>query len=67
MTSPETSHTTNVANERSFTLVTHMTHFDIRFSCYGILKSCSSSRHIMDIMDCSCLVRFLGCKMSVTC
>jgi hypothetical protein len=46
MTSPETSHTKNVANELSFPLVTHMTHFDIRFGRYGILTSCFSSGHI---------------------
>jgi hypothetical protein len=31
MTSPETSYMKNVANEISFLLVTHTTHFDIRF------------------------------------
>jgi hypothetical protein len=60
MTSPETPHTKNVASELSFPLVTHMTHFDIRFGCYGILKSCFSSRHVMDRLDCSCSARFLG-------
>jgi hypothetical protein len=44
MTSPETLHTKNVSNELSFPLVTHMTHFDIRFGCYGILKYCFGSR-----------------------
>jgi hypothetical protein len=67
MTSPETSHTKNVANELSFPLVSHMTHFDIRFSRYGILKSCFSSRHVMDRLDCSCSVRFLGYKMGESC
>jgi hypothetical protein len=67
MTSPETSHTKNVANELSFLLVTHMTHFDIWFGCYGILKSCFSSGHVMDRLDCSCSIRFLGHKMSETC
>jgi hypothetical protein len=41
----------NVANEISFLLVTHMTHFDIRFGCYGILKSCFSSGRVMDRLD----------------
>jgi hypothetical protein len=66
MTSPETSHTKNVINELSFPLVTHMTHFDKRFGHYDILKSCFSSGHIMDRLDCSCSVRFLGHKMGET-
>jgi hypothetical protein len=37
MTSGETSYTKNVANELSFLLVTYMSHFDIRFGCYGFL------------------------------
>jgi hypothetical protein len=66
MTSPETSPMKNVTNELSFPLVTHTTHFNIRFGRYGILKSCFSSRHVMDRLDCSCLVRFLGHKMGET-
>jgi hypothetical protein len=66
MTSPETSPTKNVANELSFPLVTHMTHFDIRFGRYSILKSCFSSGHVMDRLDYSCLVRFFGHKMGMT-
>jgi hypothetical protein len=62
MTSPETSHTKKVANELSFPLATHTTRFGIWFSRYGILKSYSSSKHIMDRLDCSCSVRFLGHK-----
>jgi hypothetical protein len=58
MTFPETSHTKNVANELSFRLVTHMTHFNIRFGRFGILKSCFCSRHDLDRLDCSCSVRF---------
>jgi hypothetical protein len=38
MTPQETLHTKNVANELSLPLVTHTTHFDIRFGCYGILN-----------------------------
>jgi hypothetical protein len=38
MTSIKTSHMKNVANELIFPLVTHMTHFDIRFGCYGIFE-----------------------------
>jgi hypothetical protein len=67
MTSPETWHTKNVANELRFLLVTHMTHFDIRVGCYGILKSYFSSGHVMDRLDCSCSVRFLGHNMGDTC
>jgi hypothetical protein len=67
MTSPETSHTKKVANRLSFPLVTHMTHFDIRFGRYGILNSCFSFGHVMDRLDCSCSVRFLGHKMGETC
>jgi hypothetical protein len=66
MTFPETSHMKNVTNELSFPLVTHATHFDKRFSCYGILKSCSSSKHIKDRSDCIRSVRFLGHKMVET-
>jgi hypothetical protein len=35
----------------SFLLVTHMTCFDIRFGCYGILKLGSSFGQILDRMD----------------
>jgi hypothetical protein len=67
ITSTETSHTKNVTNKLSFPLVTHTTHFDIWFGCYGILKSCFSTGHVMNRLDCSCLVRFLGHKMGETC
>jgi hypothetical protein len=67
MTSPEALHTKNVANELSFPLVTHMTHFNKWFGCYGILKPCFSSGHDLDRLDCSCSVRFLGCKLGETC
>jgi hypothetical protein len=67
MTFPETLHTKNITNEHSFPLVTHMTHFDKRFGRYGILKSCFSSGHDLDRLDCSCSVRFLGWKMGDTC
>jgi hypothetical protein len=67
MTSLETSHTKNVVNELNFPLVTHTTHFDIQFGRYGILNSCFSSGHIMDRLDCSFSVRFLGRKMGETC
>jgi hypothetical protein len=58
MTSPETSRTKNVANELIFPLVTHMTHFGIRFGRDGILKYCSSSRQAKDILDYIRSVRF---------
>jgi hypothetical protein len=67
MTTPETLHMRNVANELSFPLVTHMTHFGTRFDRYGLLKYCSSSEHIMDRLDCSCAVRFLGNRVGETC
>jgi hypothetical protein len=67
MTFPETSYTKNVSNELSFPLVTPTTHVDKRFSCYGILKSCSSSEHVKDMSDCIRSVRFLGHKMVETC
>jgi hypothetical protein len=66
MTSPEALPTKNVANELSFPLVTHTTHFDIRFARYGILKSCFSYGNVMDRLDCSSLVRSLGHKMGET-
>jgi hypothetical protein len=53
----------NVTNELSFLLVTHMTHFGIRFGSYGNLKLCFSSGHMMDRLKCKCSVRFLGRKM----
>jgi hypothetical protein len=46
MTSPETLYMENVANELNFLLITHTTHFDIRFGCYSILNSCFSSGQI---------------------
>jgi hypothetical protein len=67
MTSPETSFTKNVSNELIFLLVTHTTRFDIRFGCYGMLKSCFSSGQVMDRLDGGCLVRFLDHKMGDTC
>jgi hypothetical protein len=67
MTFPETSHMKNVANELRFPLVTHMTHFDKRFGCYGILKTCYSSGHGRDKLDYRWSVRFLGRKMGETC
>jgi hypothetical protein len=67
MTFLETPHTKNVPNELSFLLVTHMTHFHKRFGCYGILKSCFSSGHDLDKLDCRWSVRFLGRKMGETC
>jgi hypothetical protein len=66
MTSPESSHTKNVANELSFPLVTHMTHFGIRFGRYGNLNLCFSSGHAMDSLKYRCSVRFLGRKMGET-
>jgi hypothetical protein len=67
MTSPESSHTKNVTNELSFPLVTHTTHFSIRFGCYGNLKPCFTSRHVMDRLKCRCSVRFLDRKMGESC
>jgi hypothetical protein len=66
MTSRETSHMKKVANELIFPLVTHTTHFGIRFSRYGILNSCSSSEHVKDGSDCIRSVRFLGHKVGKT-
>jgi hypothetical protein len=66
MISPETSHPKNIANELSFLLVTDTTHFDIRFGRYDILNSCFSSGHIMDRLNCSCSIRFLGHMMDGT-
>jgi hypothetical protein len=57
----------NIANKLSFPLVTHMTHFDKRFDYYNILKSCFSSGHGLDRLDCGWSVRFLGRKMGETC
>jgi hypothetical protein len=67
MTSPESSHMKNAANELSFPLVTHTNHFVIRFGRYGNLKLCFSSEHAMDRLKYRCSVRFLGCKMGETC
>jgi hypothetical protein len=51
MSFPETSHTKNVANELSFPLVTHTTHFDIWLGCYDILNSYFSFGYVMDKLD----------------
>jgi hypothetical protein len=67
MTFLETLHTKNVTNKLSFPLVTPMTHFDKQFSCYGILKSCFSSRHDLDRLDYRWSVGFLGRKMGEAC
>jgi hypothetical protein len=50
MTSQETSYTKDVADELIFLLVTHMTRFNIRFSCYGFLKSGYGAELILDIL-----------------
>jgi hypothetical protein len=39
MTFPESLNTKVAFNELSFPLVTHMAYSDVRFDCYGILKS----------------------------
>jgi hypothetical protein len=52
MTSPATSYTKNVANKLSFLLITPTIRFDIRFGCYGVLKSCFSSGQVIDRLDC---------------
>ncbi len=39
MTFPEILNTKIADNELRFLLVTHTTRFDIRFGCYGLLKS----------------------------
>jgi hypothetical protein len=62
MTFLETSQKKNAANELSFPLVTHTTHFDIQFGYYGILKSCFSSRHVVDRLDCRCSVQFFATR-----
>jgi hypothetical protein len=66
ITSPETVYTKNITNELRFLLVTHTTHFDIRFGRYDALKFCFSSGQVMDRLDCRCLVRFLGHWMGET-
>jgi hypothetical protein len=48
MTSLETSNMKNVANELSFLLVTHTTHFDIWFGRYGFLKPSYNAELIPD-------------------
>jgi hypothetical protein len=48
MTSLEISYTKNVANELIFLLVTHMTHFNIRFGHHGFLKSDYGAELILD-------------------
>jgi hypothetical protein len=48
MTSLETSYMKNITNELSFHLVTHTTHFDIRFCHYGFLKSGYVAELILD-------------------
>jgi hypothetical protein len=67
MTSPETSRMKKVANELSFLLVTHTTHFGKWFCRYGNFKPRFSSGHEMGRSKSRCSVRFLGCKMSETC
>jgi hypothetical protein len=67
MTSLETSYAKNVANELRFMLVTHTTHFNVRFGRYGILNSCFSSGQVMDRLNCRYSVRFLGHKMNESC
>jgi hypothetical protein len=67
VTSPETLYMKNVTNKLSFLLVAHITHFDIRFGRYCILKSYFSSGQVMDRLDCRCSVRFQGHKMGESC
>jgi hypothetical protein len=48
MTSPETSYMKNITDELSFLLVTHMTHFNIRFGHYRFLKSGYGAELVLD-------------------
>jgi hypothetical protein len=48
MTSPEALYMKHAVNEHSLLLVTHMTHFDICFGCYGILKLGFSAGQILN-------------------
>jgi hypothetical protein len=41
----------NITNKLSFMLVTHTSHFDIRFGRYGALKICFSSVQVTDRLD----------------
>jgi hypothetical protein len=53
----------NVVNKLRFLLITHMTCFDIRFGCYGILKSGFSADQVLDRLG----IQVLGHKMSKIC
>jgi hypothetical protein len=44
----ETPYTKNITHELSFRMVTHMTHFDIRFRRYGCFKSGYGAELILD-------------------
>jgi hypothetical protein len=52
MTTPETSYMKNIAHKLSFLLVTHTTHFGVRFGRYVALNFCFSSGHVVDRLDC---------------
>jgi hypothetical protein len=56
----------NVANELSFLLVAHTTHFGKRFARHGALNFCFSSGPVVDRLDSRHLVRFLDHKMGET-
>jgi hypothetical protein len=66
MTSPETSYTKNIANELSFLLVTHMTHFNIQFGCDGFFKSGYGDELILDRLMQKWNSQVWGPKMSET-
>jgi hypothetical protein len=48
MNSPEALHTKLSTNEPRFPLVTHTVNSDVRFGCYGLLKSGQGAKNFLD-------------------
>jgi hypothetical protein len=62
MTSPETLYKKDVVNKLIFLPVTHATRFDIRFGCYGVLKSEHGAEHFWTEKMVSGFSRFEGIR-----
>ena len=62
MTSPETLYKKDVVNKLIFLPVTHTTRFDIRFGCYGVLKSEHGAEHFWTEKMVSGFSRFEGIR-----
>jgi hypothetical protein len=62
MTSLETLYMKDVSKEHILVMVTYTTCFDIRFGCYGFLKSSFNARQILDSLGIQVLGQVFGAQ-----